>query len=470
MDRDGCNRRCTQLATRDQLISLDGALDTNLAAWRAYCNLAKERFTSKMPGVWSSRLFALQLPYRNLPFNRAQARPNVPADAECELCGRSVDVEFEYDHVQPHCYAGESGDMQWLCAACNHRKSNRLQGYRLDGTPFTIGQSLRHLLSEFSNDVLFRLVECEGTRLGSFRPEHCFMSEDNFHRISEDDDHYYLDSIDCCKQYTTACYTATHRWPQFSKLDPVEEYVGQELKPGAYFVTKFCGEEDLTWEGPRWYLEPWVDYHLNDTHYIDRSCISHVIFASYSCDATLFCPLIDELFATLGPVHGKIIFLRFLGLMEIVQGSTQSNHFITPNPQEAFNHVLVHAPPKVDDDHLQHNMVFRRCGRKGMSAYYEVFTDFAKPKRTRLHLPMACQFRTYSAIWLSRFLHEHFPFDELSNEQKTRANQHLVAVFRDQVIFYGERTDMGEEHPLIELSKTVPDPPPPRSWWIRNSF
>ena len=66
-------------------------------------------------------------------------------------------------------------------------------------------------------------------------------------------------------------------------------------------------------------LEPWVDLNLNETKSIDKSCISHVIFASYSHDANLFRPLIDELFATLGPVHGKIIFLRFLGLMEIVQ-------------------------------------------------------------------------------------------------------------------------------------------------------
>ena len=78
-----------------------------------------------------------------------------------------------------------------------------------------------------------------------------------------------LQSVDVKKQYTTAAYTATHRWPQFDKADFDEPFNGT-LGPGAYFVKSFCPQvlNDLTWEGPRYYMEPWVDYHLNVTYRI----------------------------------------------------------------------------------------------------------------------------------------------------------------------------------------------------------
>ena len=444
VDSEGHNRKCTQIATSDQLITVDPHLETNVFVWRVYCNPEKQKFSSRMPGVWGSLLFGMKLPYRSLPVNREHRRPAVPEGTRCSLCGRSADVPFELDHVQPFCSAGEGGELQWTCARCNHRKSNQLQGYKLNGDPFLVQQNLRNLLSEFSNHVLFNLVEDKKTCLGSFRPSHCYLSEKDYQWLVDNPDDYEILSVDICKQYSTATYLMTHAWPQFSKLDFVEEYTGQDLKPGAYFVTRFCGLEDLTWEGERWYLEPWVSYHLNETKYIDKSCISHVIFASFSYPPNLFRPLIDELYSTLGPDHAKIIVNRLLGLLEIQQGSVRADHFITTDPREGLSHVLMKAPVKLEDRCPQVIMKWQQCHRPGMEDYFEIFTEYERPKRTKLHLPMACQLRTVAAIELSRFLHERFPFTGVDSGGNThRANPRLVGVFRDQILFWHRRAAEG---------------------------
>ena len=83
-------------------------------------------------------------------------------------------------------------------------------------------------------------------------------------------------------------------------------------------VENFHGPHDLSWEGARWYPEPWVDYHLNHTGYINRPDITQQIKASFSYPATMFQPLINQLFETMGRDIGKKVFVRFIGLFEII--------------------------------------------------------------------------------------------------------------------------------------------------------
>ena len=92
-------------------------------------------------------------------------------------------------------------------------------------------------------------------------------------------------------------------------------------------------------------------------------------------------------------------------------------------------------------------MFVKRCKREGMESYFELTTGYDRPVRTRLHLPMACQLRSYAAIWVSRFLREHFA-----------DNHDLVAVFRDQILF------TGNEHLLV----TTPQGQPPYNWGYKK--
>ena len=78
-----------------------------------------------MPGLCAQDLFGLQQ-------REARKRlPHVPACAVGALCWCMVkDATFELDHVQPYSYVGEASEKQWLCAARNYNKSNKLQAVR----------------------------------------------------------------------------------------------------------------------------------------------------------------------------------------------------------------------------------------------------------------------------------------------------------------------------------------------------
>jgi len=143
--------------------------------------------------------------------------------------------------------------MQWLCGSCNNWKGTRVQGLRkLDGRAFYVQRRLGNLQSMFSLDVYDRLVQ-SNQRFPSFRGNVCYISLAEYDKRVANEDTYFT-SIDCSMQYTTCVYLASHRWPQFSKLNFVEDFDGS-LGPGAYLVTHFDGPlNDLSWEGPRYYL------------------------------------------------------------------------------------------------------------------------------------------------------------------------------------------------------------------------
>ncbi len=142
------------------------------------------------------------------------------------------------------------------------------------------------LLSELSFEVFNCLVQDEQQCLPSFRGQRYFA--DQLLPAGE------LQSVDCDKQYSTAGYMVTHRWPQFSRLDCIERFDGR-LTPGVYYVTRFGGSVDMTWEGPRWYPEPWVDYHLNETRWVQQGDITHAVRANWSYAPNMWRPLLDEL-------------------------------------------------------------------------------------------------------------------------------------------------------------------------------
>ena len=93
------------------------------------------------------------------------------------------------------------------------------------------------LLSDFSRDVFDCLIKRDG--LPSFRCERVYCQAIPANARS----------IDCCKQYSTALYTATHRWAQFFKLDRIEEFDGT-LCDGFFLVTDLRAPlDDRSWEG-----------------------------------------------------------------------------------------------------------------------------------------------------------------------------------------------------------------------------
>ena len=417
---------------------MDANLDANIALWRVYS--PRTLFESRMPGLWAQDLFSGRFPFRHHRDARSHP-PDVPADAVCSHCHCVVrNAVFELDHVQPFWYRGDNGEKQWLCAACNHCKSNRVQGCRSGGRLFTVKHGLPSLLSEFSRQVFDCLITQRG--LPSFRCE----------RLYQDPPDQPLRSIDCAKQYSTALYTATHRWIQFSKLDRVEDFDGT-VCDGVFFVTAFRAPfDDLTWEGPLWYPRSWVEYHLNETGYIGLTDITHVIKASFSYPADLFQPLVEEVYTSMGPDIGKLVINRFIGLWEIVAAKGRADHFITESQEEMMAYIMTRCPPdRSRDDPLLHaDMFVKRCKREGMQHYFELFTGYDRPQHTRLHLPMAAQLRSYAAIWVSRFLREHFACNM----------DNLVAVFRDQIIY------KGSDH-LERLAANPPHIQPPYSWWFK---
>jgi len=236
-----------------------------------------------MLGRWGDDLFALKLPYKNEPLETpppipsSDCRencdltiiplPNFTPEDRCKICNISlVDIPVEKDHIVPYRYdtthyENTENKLQWLCARCNRWKNTRIQGQRLDGKIFCVKHCLRSLNSEFSQDVFDRLIT-SNQQYPSFRSEWCYLPNKKFKELVENTDACYFASVDISLQYTPACYTATHRFSQFSKLDFVEDlHVGDKHVPGAYLVTKFDGGYDLTWEGPRYYSECWVYEH-----------------------------------------------------------------------------------------------------------------------------------------------------------------------------------------------------------------
>ena len=202
---------------------------------------------------------------------------------------------FELDHVSPFAYDGENGEKQWLCARCNHAKSARLQGMRLDGALFHTKQRLNNLLSDFSCDTYHQLVLDPQTRVGDFRTVKTFTSRDRY-EATRDDENLYFDLVDYKKQYATCTYTAKYRWLQFSKLGSIEPFDGQ-LAPGVFFVQQFHSDfDDCSWEGPPFYFEPWCDYHMRKTYFITKSDLTKQCKASFSYAPELFQSLSEEVY------------------------------------------------------------------------------------------------------------------------------------------------------------------------------
>ena len=279
--------RCTQIVTGTQIISLDFHYDATCYLNEFY-SPEKPLPVGKMLGLWTRDLFEMKLPFGGVVANQ---RLTPPPDVLCAVCDRNANTPFDLAHVSPYCYDGEQGEKQWMCAHCNHNRSVQLQGVRLDGTPFCTRQCLTNLLSEFSSDVYHQLVLDTQTRMGDFRTVKPLMSRERYEAI-RDDENLYFDSVDCKKQYATCAYTAEHRWPQFSKLDSIEPFDGQ-LAPGVFFVQQFHGIDgfdDCSWEGPRFYLESWCDYHLNETQFITKNDISKQCKASFSYPPDMFRP------------------------------------------------------------------------------------------------------------------------------------------------------------------------------------
>ena len=121
--------------------------------------------------------------------------------------------------------------------------------------------------------------------------------------------------------------------------------------------------------------------------------------------------------------------------------------------QEVVDYIFQHVPCEVAKNRLSREMWTRKCNRPGMKAWFEVFTEFEQPARTRLHLPMACQVRTYAAIWLSRFLRENFFCEN---------GAHLLSVFRDQVIFWN--FSEAPEPPFMEVARCDSETTAPHAW------
>jgi len=120
---------------------------------------------------------------------------------------------------------------------------------------------------------------------------------------------------------------------------------------------------------------------------------------SYPADA-----VINELYDTNRKDSTKTVWNRFIGLWNIAQGRVHCDHFITKNQDELFQFLLQRAP----EDVLGKYLFISKCHRTGMEEYYECFIDHQAAEKTRLLLPFAAQLRTYSVIWLTEFLSEHF--------------------------------------------------------------
>ena len=137
-------------------------------------------------------------------------------------------------------------------------------------------------------------------------------------------------------------------------------------------------------------------------------------------------------------------------MFEIIgTGSRRAKHFITENQQELVDYLKLNAPPVTPEERLGEHLFVGRCKRENMRDYFEVFLDHEHPTRTRLHLPLACQIRTYAAVALSGLLHGYFSDP-----------RHLVSVFRDQIIFVAN----DNTQPIMELAYQDPPVDAPRAW------
>ena len=72
---------------------------------------------------------------------------------------------------------------------------------------------------------------------------------------------------------------------------------------------------------------------------------------------------------------------------------------------------------------------------------------------------------------VSTILREEFKLGTdllLLGQSYRERQQQLTAVYRGQIIWWDWLTDDGEVPRLIRLSKMIPDPAPPRSWWYKE--
>ena len=116
--------RCTRIMTDSQIISLDFHYEATCYLNELY-SPSQPVPVGKMIGLWTRDLFEMKLPF-HVAMEARQRRTDLTEGTMCAICLKSADAPFELDHVSPRCYDGERGDKQWLCARCNHGKSNRV--------------------------------------------------------------------------------------------------------------------------------------------------------------------------------------------------------------------------------------------------------------------------------------------------------------------------------------------------------
>ena len=159
----------------------------------------------------------------------------------------------------------------------------------------------------------------------SFRPGRAYLPQEDYN-----DAH----GVDCDKQYASCMYLHEWRWPQFSLMDEPELCdLSEGVVPGFYHVVDFEEPDDPSWEGPGAYPHSWVDYHLNETGILRPSDVTEMVRATSSFDADIFKPTVRELFSH-GPDIGKSACCLAVGLMDIGEPRSVSNHMMTPDLQE----------------------------------------------------------------------------------------------------------------------------------------
>ena len=98
--------------------------------------------------VWFKRVFDGEVTIPTV----SGSPPPIPK-TRCEECG--VNSSLQVDHIQARANGGthDKDNLQCLCAACNNRKGDKLQGTNLSGDIVFTHHKVDSLKSEFSVQV-----------------------------------------------------------------------------------------------------------------------------------------------------------------------------------------------------------------------------------------------------------------------------------------------------------------------------
>ena len=236
-------------------------------------------------------------------------------NSECPMCECQLKmVDTEFDHIIPIARNGNNSlkNIQALCKSCHFEKSQQER----ENSDYIQNDPIISAFTNEAKDIIYSKLFKQWAFVDKNYDDYYYEGDlKKYLKENKRDDEVKM--IDFNKMRRNIMLNNVYKYPVYSVMDGPKKYLGDEIKPGNYFVNT---KNYFPFRGNGWYPHPMIIQAL-ELNIITRENIEFEYVASYSLKADYFKEFVEELLKLTNGIElnnggqlSKLIVNTFVGL------------------------------------------------------------------------------------------------------------------------------------------------------------